>query len=117
MTDKIKKRETTPVYCPCCTEKKGGKAKILCVVDEKKDIIVRCRDCKTDINVSRLLGNESPTTTAWKKMLSKIEKDDDAYKRIEELIGEPFSVRELSTIELMKKINKAQRRNKANSEY
>ncbi len=108
MNNKIKKKDTKAIYCPCCTEKKGGRAKILCAVDENKDIIIRCRDCKSDINVSQLLGNESPATTALRKMLSKIQesKNDDTYKCVEEFIGEPFSARELSIIELMKRINK-----------
>lgn len=44
---------TKQVICPCCTHK------MLCVTDDNGDIIIRCRTCKTDINVSELLRQKS----------------------------------------------------------
>lgn len=54
MADKIKKRQTIPIYCPDCN-KTGGRPHLLCVKDENGDIIIRCKGCKTDINISQLL--------------------------------------------------------------
>lgn len=49
MVNKIEQTHTQQVVCPCCTHK------MLCVTAGNGDIIIRCRTCKTDINVSELL--------------------------------------------------------------
>lgn len=49
MANETKQTHTKQVVCPCCTHK------MLCVTDDNGDIIIRCRTCKTDINVSELL--------------------------------------------------------------
>lgn len=49
MANKTKQTRTKQVVCPCCVHK------MLCVTDDNGDIIIRCRTCKTDINVSKLL--------------------------------------------------------------
>lgn len=56
MADKIKR--TKQVLCPCCTENKGNYHVMICVVDDNGDIIIRCKTCKTDINVSELIRRD-----------------------------------------------------------
>lgn len=53
MTNKTKQTHTKQVVCPCCTHK------MLCVINDNGDIIIRCRTCKTDINVSELLRQKT----------------------------------------------------------
>jgi hypothetical protein len=48
-----KTKQTQQVVCPCCTHK------MLCVTADNGDIIIRCRTCKTDINVSELLRRKT----------------------------------------------------------
>lgn len=60
MADINKKRQTIPIYCPECAGKTRGKPHILCIVEEENgDILIRCKSCKTDVNISQLLRKTS----------------------------------------------------------
>ena len=51
-------KPTKQILCPCCTEKTGKYPTMLCVEDNG-DIIIRCKNCKTDVNVSEILRKNS----------------------------------------------------------
>lgn len=55
MANKTMKKGTKQVLCPCCTEKNGNYHTMICATNDNGDIIIRCRTCKTDINVSELM--------------------------------------------------------------
>lgn len=55
MVNKTNKTRTKQVLCPCCIEQKGNYHAMICATDENGDIIIRCRTCKTDVNVSELM--------------------------------------------------------------
>lgn len=50
----MSKKSTKQILCPCCTEKTGKYPVMLCAEDNG-DIIIRCKNCKTDINVSEIV--------------------------------------------------------------
>lgn len=54
------KKSTKQVFCPHCVEKTGKRPSMLCAEDENGDIIIRCKNCKTDVNVSELQRNNKP---------------------------------------------------------
>lgn len=55
MEDKIKQIRTQRILCPCCAENHREYHSMICAVNESGDIIIRCRKCKTDVNVSERL--------------------------------------------------------------
>lgn len=55
MAEKPTQKRTKQVLCPCCTSNTGSYHTMICAVDDNGDIIIRCRTCKTDINVSELI--------------------------------------------------------------
>ncbi len=58
MADKIKQKQTIPIYCPECAGKTCGRPHLLCIVENNGDIIIRCKGCKTDINISKIIRNK-----------------------------------------------------------
>lgn len=51
-------KSTKQILCPCCTEKTGKYPSMLCA-EKDGDIIIRCKSCKTDINVSEIVRKKS----------------------------------------------------------
>lgn len=54
-----KAKQTQQVVCPCCTGENHKYHVMLCATDANGDIIIRCKQCKTDINVSKLLREKT----------------------------------------------------------
>ena len=54
----MSKKSTKQILCPCCTEKTGKYPVMLCA-ENNGDIIIRCKNCKTDINVSEIVKKNS----------------------------------------------------------
>lgn len=46
--------KTKQILCPHCVELTGKYPSMLCAEDENGDIIIRCKRCKTDVNVSEI---------------------------------------------------------------
>lgn len=51
----VKGKNTKQILCPHCTENTGKYPNMLCATDENNHIIIRCKTCKTDVDVTEIL--------------------------------------------------------------